>query len=446
MTSVKKLAIRGAIWTFAGYGASQVLRFGSNLILTRLLVPEYFGLMAVVNTLRMGIELFSDIGISPSLINNKNADEPSFQNTAWTLQVIRGFALWLFCLLISFPAANFYNDSRFLWLIPLVGLYSVFDGFTSTAIFTCQRRIDLARFTIFDLAVQILSLLTMIIWAWFNPNLLALAMGVVIAGVYRMVGSFWLIPGYTNRFAWDKSAFKEILSFGKWMFISSALMFASEQSDRLILGKLLSFEILGVYTVAYTLASIPKEVIKKLSYRVIFPTISTQVDLPRSSLRDKILRQRGTMLMGFAIGLAALTTVGDLIIAKLYDSRYAEATWMMPILCSGIWFSLLFYTVSPALLAISKPLYSAQSNLARFVMIGIVLPLGFFRFGILGAIIVIALSDLPLYIVNLYGLWREKLCCIRQDIQVTALFVGVLTLFIFIRYFLGFGLPIDSIL
>ncbi len=446
MTSVKKRAIKGAIWTFAGYGTSQVLRFGSNLILTRLLVPEYFGLMAVVNTLRMGIELFSDIGISPSIINNKDGDEPAFRNTAWTLQVIRGVVLWLFCLLISVPAANFYDDSRLLWLIPVVGLYSLIDGFSSTAIFTCQRRLDLARFTIFDLSVQILSTATVIIWAWFHPSILALAMGVVIAAIYRMVGSRWLIPGYKNSFLWDKTALKEIVSFGKWMFISSALMFASEQSDRLILGKLLSFQTLGVYTVAYTLANIPKEVIKKLSYRVIFPAISSQVDLPRSSLRDKILRQRKLIMMGSAVGLAALTTVGDLIIGTLYDNRYAEATWMMPILCCGIWFSLLFYTISPALLAIGKPLYSAQSNLARFVMIGVVLPLAFFRFGIPGGIIVISLSDFPLYIVNLYGLWREKLSCIRQDIQVTVLFFGILTLFIFIRNYLGFGLPIDGIL
>ena len=71
MASVKKLAVRGAIWTIGGYGISQVVRFGTNLILTRLLVPEYFGLMAVVNTLRAGIDLFSDLGISQSIVNNK---------------------------------------------------------------------------------------------------------------------------------------------------------------------------------------------------------------------------------------------------------------------------------------------------------------------------------------------------------------------------------------
>ena len=100
----------------------------------------------------------------------------------------------------------------------------------------------------------------------------------------------------------------------------------AEQSDRLILGKLLSLKMLGIYTIAYTLANIPKEVIKKLSYRVIFSYYLQSNRLTAFKFYGiKFLRQRGLILMGCAVGLAALTTVGDLIIAILYDSRYVEA-------------------------------------------------------------------------------------------------------------------------
>ncbi len=446
MTSLKKLAYRGAIWTIAGYGMSQVIRFGGNLILTRLLVPEFFGLMAVVNTLRMGIELFSDIGISQSIVSSKRGDEDAFLNTAWTLQIIRGWVIWLFCLILTLPVASFYEEERLLWLIPIVGLSSVLDGFSSSSIFTLMRRIDLRKSTLFDLSVQFLTVVSLIVWANFDPSIWALAFGVVLGAIYKMFGSHFLIPGYGNRFAWDKDAVKEILSFGKWMFMSSALMFASEQSDRLILAKLLSFQILGVYTIAYTLANLPRQVIKQLSYKVIFPTISNQTELPRSTLRAKIIQQRKLLLMGCAVMLAALVTVGDLVIGTLYDDRYLQATWMMPILCSGIWFSLLFYTISPALLAIGKPLYLAQSNLARFMMIGLGLPIVYYNFGLISAIVVIAFGDLPLYFVNLYGLWRERLSCFVQDIQTTVFYIGILALFLSIRYFLGFGIPIQAII
>lgn len=168
--------------------------------------------------------------------------------------------------------------------------------------------------------------------------------------------------------------------------------------------------------------------------------------IPRSDLRAKILKQRKLLLLGFAVFLAFLVTVGDIVIATLYDKRYSQATWMMPILCFGVWFSVLFYTISPALIAIGKPLYSAQSNLAGFTMIAIGLPLAFSHFGIVGAIIVIALSDMPLYVVNLYGLARENFSSFIQDVQMSVFFIGLLTLFLLIRNYLGFGLPIQGIL
>ncbi|MBR8836301.1 MAG: oligosaccharide flippase family protein [Stigonema ocellatum SAG 48.90 = DSM 106950] len=447
MTSLKKLAIRGAVWTIISYGASQILRFGSNLCLTHLLVPEFFGLMAVVNTLRMGIELFSDLGVPQSIVSNPRGDDPAFLNTAWTINIIRSLVLGLFFLVITFPVAQFYHDQRLLWLTPIVGLSSAIYGFTSTAQHTLHRRLELGKLTAFDLTTQVLSLITMLVWAWLNPSIWALGIGgVVLGSVYAVVCSYWLIPGYSNHFAWDRDAVKDIRAFGRWMLFSSGVTFLNEQADRLILAKLLSFQVLGVYTVANSLAAIPREIIKQLSYKVIFPTISNQLNLPRASLRAKIISKRKIILIGFAILLAVLVSTGDLVIALLYDKRYSEATWMMPILCCGVWFSVLFYTLSPALLAIGKPLYLAQSNLAGFLTVALGLPLAFSHFGILGAITLIAVRDLPLYIVNLYGLWQEKLFCISQDIQSTALLIGVLALLLMIRNSLGFGLPIQMIL
>ena len=97
MTSVKKRAVLGAIWTITGYGASQVLRFGSNLILTRLLAPEFFGLMAIVNALRMGIELFSDVGISPSIVNNKTGEQAYFRKHSLDITVHTWHNYLVFC-------------------------------------------------------------------------------------------------------------------------------------------------------------------------------------------------------------------------------------------------------------------------------------------------------------------------------------------------------------
>ena len=89
--SLRDRAMRGTVWTAVGYGAAQLLRFGSNLALTYLLFPEAFAAMVIVNTFIMGLHLFSDVGIIPAIVQNKRGDEPDFLNTAWSIQIARGF-------------------------------------------------------------------------------------------------------------------------------------------------------------------------------------------------------------------------------------------------------------------------------------------------------------------------------------------------------------------
>ena len=73
-------------------------------------MPELFDIIALANGVVLALQSLSDFGISPNIIQNQRGDEPDFLNTAWTLQVIRGFGLYLVCLLITRPVAQFYED------------------------------------------------------------------------------------------------------------------------------------------------------------------------------------------------------------------------------------------------------------------------------------------------------------------------------------------------
>jgi O-antigen/teichoic acid export membrane protein len=445
MTSLKKLAISGAVWTFAGYGASQILRFGSNLILTRLLFPELFGLMALINIFIIGLNLFSDIGIGQSIIQNKRGDEPAFLNTAWTLQIIRGFVLWLCCALIAWPVANFYGEPQLLWLLPIVGLNTIISGFNSTALFTLNRHLAVRKLAIFELGVQTISLIVMIIWAALSRSIWALVIGGLVNALLWMIGSHLLNSGPPNRVVWDRNAVKAILSFGRWIFVSTALYFLAEQSDRLILGKLISIELLGVYGIAFTLADIPRQVLLALSSKVIFPVFSKSADLPRDIFRIKIQNNRKPVLIAMALGLTVMVSFGDILILTLYDQRYVQASWMFPLLALGIWPRILTQTIDTSLFAVGKAKYAAIGSLTKFIFMIIGLPLGFYLMGIAGAVLIVALNDLPFYGVITYGLWREKLACVKQDIQATFIFLTSLTLLVGSRIFLGWGLPINSL-
>jgi len=446
MSSLKKLAVRGMVWTIAGYGTSQILRLGSNLILTRLLFPELFGLMTLVNIFITGLHLFSDIGVGPSIIQNKRGDDPVFLNTAWTLQVIRSFSIWLCCVLIAWPVANFYDMPQLLWLIPLVGLNTIINGFNSTALYTLNRHMAIAQLAIFELGGQIISLAVMLVWAWFSPTIWALVVGGLTSAVVQMIWTHQLIPGSSNRFTWNQKAAKEIFSFGKWIFLSTAITFFAEQADRLILGKLLSLEMLGVYGIAFMLADLPRSVTLALSGKVIFPAVSKLADLPRESIRAKLLQNRKPILLALAFCLTILVSFGDLLIKVLYDDRYIDAAWMVPLLALGIWPRMLCNTNEPSLFAIGKPQYTTGGNFTRFLCTSVGVLLGFSLMGVAGAIIAVALNDLCYYVIVNYGLWREGLDGLMQDVKATMLLVALLTVTLSGRFVLGFGLPINGLL
>lgn len=445
MSSEKKLAIKGAVWTIASYGSSQIIRFGSNLILTRLLLPDLFGLMGLAYVFIIGINLFTDIGLGPSIIQNKRGDEPQFFNTAWTMQVIRSLFVWLCLILITWPVTQFYEEPRLMWLIPAISINTLIGGFKSTSVSTLERKMSVKEVVLFELGTQIISTTVMIVWAFFDRSIWAIVVGGWTGAVVELVWSHFLIPGKSNRFAWDKEAVKEIFSYGKWIFLSTILFFLCSQADRLILGKIFTLTMLGIYGIAFTLGDMPRQVIIAISGRVIFPSISMLAKLPREELRAKILNNRKLILIPLAVGLAIFVSFGDQLILILYRKEYVAASWMMPILALGIWHTTLHNMMGSCLLAVGKSQYAAMGNLLTFVNLCISIPLGYHLKGNLGAVIAVALGDLPTYAVTNYGLWKEGLTCFWQDIQLTGLFIGVLATLIWCRVALDWGLPIDKI-
>ena len=447
MSSVKQLAVRGAVWTIASYGLSQVLRLGSNLILTRLLVPEMFGLISLVYVFITALHLFSDVGIGTSLIQNKRGEEPDFLNTAWTLQVCRGVILWFCTLLLAWPIAHLYQQPQFLWLIPVVGLGTVISGFNSTSVFTLNRNMAFRPLAIFELSGQLTGIVVMIVWAWFSPTIWAILMGSFASQILQLIWSHYWNSSSPHRFMLNQEVVREILSFGKWIFVSTALTFFAEQADRLILGKILTLDVLGVYGVALTLADIPRSVTLALSSKVMFPAITKLADQPREILRAKILKNRQPILIACAAGLALLVSFGDVAIKILYDDRYIQAAWMLPILALGIWPRVLCNTgIESALFAIGKIQYPAFGQFLRFLWTSIGLWVGFSTAGLLGAIVAVALNDIGFYAAISYGLWREGLNCLVQDLQATILLSVLLAAVLSARYFFGFGLPVDLLL
>jgi O-antigen/teichoic acid export membrane protein len=440
---LKVLAIRGTAWTLGSYAAGQLLRLIGNIVLTRLLVPQYFGLMTLVNSMIVGFTLFSDLGVNGSVTRDPHGDKPEFLNTAWTMQILRGFLLWGVCIAFARPAANFYHDPRLSLILPLLGLTTVFTGFSSIRLLTLVRDLALRELAIFEIAGQILQHTVTIVWALFAPSVWALVGGRLVADLVKTLAGYLLLPGYHARLGWDRRSVASILQFGKWIFVAGAVYFLASQSDRLVIGHLVSLHTLALYGIAFTLADIPRQVIIAFSGRIAFPFISKFVSLPRSDYRAVILRNRRMILILAALGIAVVVNVADLLYTRIYDSRYWPSAWMIPFLALGLWHTVLYSTSSPALVALGKSFYNAAGYSLSAMVLYLGVPVAFHHYGMVGAVVVVAFSDVPMYFVNLYGLWKERIQTFSQDLQATLLFLIICSAGAAIR--IGSGLTFPNI-
>jgi O-antigen/teichoic acid export membrane protein len=313
--------IRSASWIVLGYGASQAIRLASNLILTRLLFPEAFGLMALISVVTVGLTLFSDIGIGPSIAQSKRGDDPDFLNTAWTIQVIRGFALWLVACLLAYPAAWLYDAPTLIYYLPIAGLGLAMAGFNPTRIETAHRHLAMGRLTLLDLTSQVVGIVAMIVLALLLQSVAALVIGGVI-GILAKLGLTWaFLPGPANRFRWEARSLRELVSFGKWIFLSTLGWFFASQGDKAILGGFLALETLGIYNICYFLASFPLLLGLSVSGRVMIPIYRETAAKGSSRLR----LMRYGLTAGVMLLLAGMALAGPVLVDLLYDPRYAQS-------------------------------------------------------------------------------------------------------------------------
>jgi O-antigen/teichoic acid export membrane protein len=431
--ALQSKAIRATFWTVTDYASSMALRVVSSMVLTRLLMPESFGLMTLVTTLIVGISLVSDIGLGPSVIQNPRGDDPVLLNTAWTLQVLRGLGIFLVSLILAWPMSLIY-DHRLIWLLPALGANAVITSFYSTNLLSLSRHLGVRRVFLLDFSTQVVSLFITAGLALIFRSVWALILGTILSTGYRLALSFnrRLIPGIRNSFCWDRESVRSLVHFGKWILLATAFFFFASQADRLILGRLISFSMLGVYGIAYSVSDIPRAVINAFAQKVGYPFIAKMAHLPVSEFRWIFLRYRFRVLLAGAAMLSLMVHGGGFLITKMFDHRYHGAAWMVPILALGLWHTLMYATTMPALFSLGKSKYGAIGNATYFAAAIASIPLAFHFFGMLGAVIAVAAADFPLYLVTVTGASIEGVSTWRQDLQATAVFVA----------FLGAGLAI----
>jgi O-antigen/teichoic acid export membrane protein len=424
--------LRAGTWTFAGFALSQAIRFGGNLVMTRLLLPEMFGVMAIATMVMYGLALFSDVGLRQSVVQSRRGREAAFLDTAWTIQIARGFVICggalgvgVFFLLLNAiaPPGSVYADQSLPPVIAILSLSAVIGGFESTRIHEASRTLSLGRPTQIELTSQLFGLGCMISWALIDRSIWALVAGALGAAALRALLSHAWLPGQANRWRWERGAAREILDVGKWIFAASALGFLVNSADRLILGALVGSAVLGVYAIAFLLFSAVEQVLAKIVSDVSFPALSEVARERPAALRSVYYRFHLAVGLPACFAAGLLVAAAEPLVTTLYDARYADAGWMLRILAVAL-VTLPFRVAHQCFIVLGEPARMSAIGAVRLVSLCVAVPLGWHFFGLAGALWAIVLSYFSTLPTTLAFVVRHRLFDAAKEIALVPALLG----------------------
>lgn len=421
--SVASRVARGSAATLIAHVSSNAIRLGSNLILTRLLAPEHFGMMMLASVILQGLHMFSDLGIGPSLVQHEDGERRDFVHTAFTIQVMRGGWLFLASLLLAWPVARFYEMEWLLWMVPVAGLTSLVEGFTSTKVFRVNRQLSLGRLSTIEVSTQLVAATTMVVLAYYTSSVVSLLIGSFVGAVLRALLSHVALPGFADGFAWAPRARHELITFGRWIFVSTAITFVAMQLDRLLLGRLAHADALGIYSLAAMLAAVPREVFGAINQRVIYPWVAELIRTGAPG--EKIKQMRLSILQLLLIPIAVLAGESEAVFRVLYDDRYQTGGPLMAFLCLGTWINVLGSTYGVVVLSKGWPKWISFGTGAKALLAGALLIPVYNLWGLPGAALLVAVTEVAVALFTGAGCRGTGVTTYARDIGFTfAVVVG----------------------
>jgi len=435
--SLRRRATSAGAWNLGALVTSQIIRLGGNLVMARLLMPEMFGIMVIASTVAVVLALLSDIGLRQNIIQSKRGDDPVFLNTAWTVQILRGFVLFLVSLSLAglvwaaqiagmWPVDSTYSAPLLPLVLAFTSVTALISGFGSTKVAVAFRSFQQKKIVIIEVTAQLLGLLVMLGIGYFSRSIWALvAAGLIAALASTVLGHLW-ICGANNRLQWDGGALRELISFGRWILLSSAVGVLAMQGDRILFGGSMSAAELGVYSIAVLMLGSLETGVHRIVAAVALPAFSEAVRAS-DTVRLHNLYYRFRLLIDVLLLFTGgfLFVASPLIIEWLYDARYSDAGRMLSILSLSL-FTLRFTLAHQTWLALGLTKYVAADNIIRFFSLWSLLPLLLALGGTSYAIWGVALYSLPTLFWIVYINRRLGLFDIKRELVVLPMFgVGI---------------------
>ena len=421
-------------WVVVPYGLQQLLRLGTNVLLARLLTPEIFGIMLLVNTLRTGAELLSDIGIGQSVVRSPRGGDPDFLNAAWTLQVLRGAGLSLLIVIAAEPLSLAYSRPELFRVTLAISPVFLLSALASPAVFMMQKRIELRKRAVFEIGCTTFQCGLTILLSYLLRDVWALVLGLIFSVAFSSAASYLLDSAIKPRVRWNNRHVREIVEFGRWIFLSTVIYFAATSFDRIYFVAVLSLTMAGVYGISRTYSDMLNQLAQRAGAFLIFPKMASLQD-SNAEVVPRFRKKRFEILSLVAVVTGLAISAADMFVIIAYDDRYKAAAFMVPSLLIGTWFAILSSFTDSMLMGSGRPAPGAIANGAKFVALVAGLSLAVGYGDMVAAIFVLVAAELVRWMCLVPTARRHGFIRPADDLLLTVL---MMTTAVGAKYFLSY--------
>ena len=396
MIRIKKSKSKSAyLWSGAEVVLRQGMQFFVTIALTRILVPEDFGLIAMLNVVISLANIFIEAGLSSALIQRKNPT-PEDESTVFIFNIAMG-AMLAICLCFAGPYLAEYSGKPMLknltyWLS--LNLFITSLGSIHNILLTKELKFKIL------MKIGVISTFVSgglaVLMAWLGFGVWSLVLQTLSSSIVT-TGLLWKWHAWPCRLVFSFSALRSLSKFGGYMLFSSVLNTLYLQSSVALIWKLSSMNELGLYTRAESLQKQPVNILGNILNRVAFPVFSSTVH-NTAELVSGMRRVLKIMMIINVPAMLAMAVLAKPIVLILFGEAWLNAVIYLQILSlAGIFWPAHLINLS-ALQALGRSdLFFKIEIFKKFT--GIAAIIIFSAYGVIG----IAWSQVTLSAISFYA-------------------------------------------
>jgi len=369
----------GIAWTSAVTWLSQLLSWGSTLIVVHYLAPTDYGIVGMALLYLGLVQMVSELGAGGAVVRFRDltADQVRQFNG---LSITAGGVCLLISLALAIPLGHFFREPRLPVVLALMSSTFVISAFRIVPQALLQRQLQFRKLAVIDGVQSIVGACSTLTLAALGFGYWALAFGFVISAT--IYASLVVIQNPTAFRRPRLASIRQPLTFSSHMLLSRFAWYAYSNADFAVIGRVLGDAALGAYTLGWTLSGMTVEKITAVIGRVT-PAFFSKVQNDQSALRRYLLLlTEGLALVTFpaCIGLAL---IANEFVRVALGERWIAAILPMQLLAVLA----TMRSVQPLIAQVLFAIGQSKLPMRNSILTAMVLPICFFfasRWGITG--------------------------------------------------------------